>query len=485
MRIYLEAFDELLPSPYSLEDLNNPSDYENLIEYDTDIYSTEVYTELYEFARNIDRHKEKAIQDVKKYIEDPNLNKNKDYLRYDSYWLYVLTLLTNNWRHGTVISQIPRIDLSPTRIESLNWLMNNTIDDEDANKIIFQIGRYITKIEKTGYEAEEIFMVGEPLKIAFATAASICEFRRQALNENDPKLIWLDKSIRKSSRLHKAFFEDFISDFEFSNRKINRTLSTLIYSVLRHLGKGLKEARTSRSHLREETTVNHYIKLSDQQVNKLVDELFERNQFGFVTQLMTDILYGPETNKQVETNRMVALNQEFGDADKINVTAGLLDLLASRRNEVKKYIQSLDIEELQTLQQQALTGILPSKQQYYQCVYSSCKFLDEYGEKPPCESCPASIVNVYALTNLMDNYVYYLESIVNNFDIGTIGEKKRLANQFHIVYQKVDEARKKFGNDIVNDFVEGGKKRLKSLGKIVNTKKLKHYRTIDNAVNSS
>ncbi|EOM12457.1 hypothetical protein UA1_02946, partial [Enterococcus faecalis EnGen0234] len=293
----LESFaTEGLPLPFNVDELNDPRNFKRIKEVATDIYSLEEYHQLYKHTSRTAFHKEKAIQDVIGLLQTWDYIK---YKRYDSCWLYILVQLTNNWRHSTIITQIPRIDLSTTSIESLEWLKENDPSIEDANNIIYQIGRYVTKINKTDVSAEGIFTIGEPLKIAFATAISICEFRRSASLETSSTLIELSGHLVKKYNPHKEFFIDFIAGFKFENRKMNRTLSTLIWSVLRHMGKGLKESQASRSHLQDQTTINHYIKLSDGQVKNLVDELFERNQFGFVTQTLTNILFGPETNKSI------------------------------------------------------------------------------------------------------------------------------------------------------------------------------------------
>src|SRR5699024_12041022 len=113
---------------------------------------------------------------------------------------------------------------------------------------------------------------------------SICEFRRRSTMDSSLTLIDLSGHLVTKYNPHKEFFVDFIDDFKFENRKMNRTLSTLIWSVLRHMGKGVKESQVSRSHLQDQTTITHYIKLSNEQVKNHVDELYERNQFGFVTQ---------------------------------------------------------------------------------------------------------------------------------------------------------------------------------------------------------
>lgn len=463
-----------LPLPFNIEDLNDPRTYNNIKEVDVGMYSLEEYHKLYEYANQVEFHKKKAITDVKKLLSTMDRTK---YKKYDSCWAYILIQLTNNWRHSTIITQVPRIELSNTKVESLDWLMKNDISLEDANSIIFQIGRFVTKINKTGVNAEGIFNIGEPLKIAFATAISICEFRVRAMCEDSLTLIDLASCLVPKLNPHKEFFKEFTVGFKFENRKMNRTLTTLIWSVLRHTGRGLKESQISRSHMQERTTMNHYIKLTEEQIQKLVLELFERNQFGFVTQYLTNILFGEETNKSIETERMVQINKSFGDITKIEATAGVINRLASEREKVKSYLQQFNLQELQNLYYQTLFGGLPERQKYYQCIYTKCKYENEFGEKPPCETCAASIINVYALVNIMDNYIFLMNKIHNEFDVSIVGEKQKLANHFHLMHGVVNQARVKFGREVVDSFVVGGTERIKALGSQLNSKRLKEFKT--------
>lgn len=472
----LETFSiEGLPSPYNIDELCDPKNFKRIKEVATDIYSLEEYHELYNHTNRVSFHKEKAIQDVTNLIQSMDYTK---YKRYDCCWLYILVQLTNNWRHSTILSQIPRIDLSTTSIESLEWLKKNDPSIEDANSIIYQISRYVTKINKTDVSAEGIFTISEPLKIAFATAISICEFCRRATLDSSPTLIDLPGHLVVKYNPHKEFFIDFIDGFKFENRKLNRTLSTLIWSVLRHMGNGLKESQFSRSHLQDQTTITHYIKLSNEQVKNLVDEIFERNQFGFVTQTLTNILFGTETNKHIETERMLEVNKQFGNVFKIEATAGLINRIATERDHVLKYLEEFDLEGLRNLFYQSTTGSLPSKQRYYQCIYADCKYENEYGERPSCDSCAASMINVYALENIMDNYISMLEKILKEFESATPGEKHKLANQFFLLHNTVDQARRKFGREAVDGFVRGGTERIKALGLELSTMNLKKYRTL-------
>lgn len=464
-----------LPLPFNIEDLNDPRTYNNIKEVDVEMYSLEEYHKLYEYANQVEFHKKKAMTDVKKLLSTMDRSK---YKKYDSCWAYILIQLTNNWRHSTIITQIPRIDLSNTKIENLDWLMENDISLEDANTIIFQIGRFVTKINKTGVSAEGIFNISDPLKIAFATAISICELRVRATCEDSLTLIDLASCLVPKLNPHKEFFKEFTVGFKFENRKMNRTLTTLIWSVLRHMGKGLKESQISRSHMQERTTMNHYIKLTEEQIRKLVLELFERNQFGFVTQYLTNILFGEETNKSIETERMIQINKSFGDITKIEATAGVINRLTSEREEVRSYLQQFNLQELQNLYYQAVSGGLPERQKHYQCIYTQCKFENEFGEKPPCETCAASIINVYALVNIMDNYIFLMNKIQKEFDVAIIGEKQKLANHFYLMHGVVDQARIKFGREVVDSFVTGGTKRIKTLGSELNSKRLKEFKTL-------
>lgn len=376
-----------------------------------------------------------------------------------------------------MISQIPRIDLSSTSIESLDWLMDNTPSLEDANNIIYQIGRYVTKISKTEISAEGIFVIGEPLKIAFAIAISICEFRVREFNDNSVTLIDLAGHLVERHNPHKEYFKGLETKFKFENRKMNRTLTTLIWSVLRSEGSGLKEAQISRSHLQDKNTIKYYIKLSDEHVNQLVDQLFERNQFGFVTQSLSNLINGIENNKEVETKKIVLLQEQFGDVFKIEATAGIINRISNEKQEVIKYLKELDLDGLHNIFYSSIIGNLPAYQKNHQCIFSKCKYENDFGEKPSCTTCAASIINIYALREIMDNYLYMMEKIIKEFESSLIGEKQKLANQFFLLNEVVNRARNQFGRETVDGFIEGKTERIKKLGKILSSINVISFRT--------
>lgn len=465
--------EKVSSSNFQLKQINNPHKFSRHTEIDMTRYSYNEYKQIYEYSIDISTHKLKAIEDLESLI------KNEKYNHYDSYWLYILTHLTNNWRHSTIISAIPQIELSETEIINLEWLKHNNLNINDANKIIFQIGRTVKEISKTGAEAE--FNIPEPLKIAFATAACICQLRVNYLpkennlkNSDTGQLLWLNKKyvITPKRTVHKSFFRDFIPLFKFSNRKMNRTLTTLIWSVF----KSLKVSQVSRSHLSEDSTM-HYIKLSDKQLDELVTQIFERNSFGYISQLLTERLFEEDDDKKTQTKKILAIQEKFGDVQKIEVSIGLLNLIAKQNDDVLKFVNGLTQEEINNLISKSMTNTLYTKQRYYQCVFSKCKY-DEYQE---CSNCPYSIINVYALSNLMNLYLEKIQNLITKFDHVSPGEKQKLANHFFLLWKQIQSAKLQFG-DIIYDFVEGGKDRLNTLSKEM--PKTKMYLS-DNFINFS
>src|SRR5699024_6833134 len=102
-----------------------------------------------------------------------------------------------------------------------------------------------------------------------------------------------------------------------------------------------------------------------------------------------------------------------------------------------------------------MTNTLYSKQKYYQCVFSECKFKGQSISLQDCSNCPYSIINVYALSNLMSLYIDSIYQIINKFESAKIGEKQKMANHFYLLWRQIQNAKEKFG-DSVYEFVEGG-----------------------------
>ena len=57
---------------------------------------------------------------------------------YESAWLYMLLHLNNAWRHNDIL-EFPRIDLQKLGITSLDWIEENKLTNELAQRIINQV----------------------------------------------------------------------------------------------------------------------------------------------------------------------------------------------------------------------------------------------------------------------------------------------------------------------------------------------------------
>jgi hypothetical protein len=447
--------------------LNDPSKIAgNVVQQDLSRYSLKEYQHLFDYCIQLEYHKMKAIKDIEGFLC------GERYLKYDSSWLYVMTHLTNNWRHSTIIDNLPRVSLNRTRVTSLSWFEKNDLSIEEANDIIYQIGRYQVQINKN--ESEGLFNVSEPLKISFATAVCICELRNQLSFPDSKGLLWFGPKERfeQGSVPIKDFFKKFNGKFKFSNRKMNRTLSTLIWSIFKNIGVGLDAAKVSRGHYQENTT-KKYIKLTDNELEELINDVFDRGKFGYAYNLLSNIVFGQVSERGIETPRILAIRKRFGEISKLEATAGLMNRIIAEEKDLEAYLSSLTLNQAKEMYYNCLSNTLYSKEKHYQCVFSSCKYPDR-----DCSDCPFSIANVYTLSNLLDDYVFQINYIISNFESAPLGEKKRMANQFFLLYNKVYEAREQFGDETVYSFIEGGKKRLKQLA--LRMPKTKSYITIKN-----
>ncbi|MFH4082034.1 hypothetical protein WAJ09_21920, partial [Acinetobacter baumannii] len=89
------------------------------------------------------------------------------------------------------------------------------------------------------------------------------------------------------------------------------------------------------------------------------EQIFERSSFGYITQLLTNKLFdGLNIEKNVETQKMLELTKKFGDVQKIEVSSGLIDRLATEQWEVIDLINGLKKEEIQHLLSEAMANTL-------------------------------------------------------------------------------------------------------------------------------
>lgn len=465
---FINKFDTVLIEQskkklYKFERIKNPNKY-SINHKDKSIYDYEDYKKLLSFANNLEVHKKKAIEDVKNHItkkigHKKNLNELKVF-HYDSAWLYVLIHLNNAWRHKDIV-RFPKLDLTELSISNINidWLEKNNLDFEDARRIVTQIMRKDLKTTKTN--ATNRFFCSRELTLSLATAAVICEIRRNAVTPNYEYIINFNtKRNELPSRVKKNFFQGFIKKFNFENLKMNRSLLSYMYYLLvekGHSSAALEVAQRLRAHLDFETT-NIYIYIPEHELNNLTHQLFIREHFGYIPDLFADIIFGETVSREKRTSEIVQLKHLFGGTNNIENIAGFLNSILTERKSVAEMIINMGIDEATDYMFKLDAQLLPSKEDNIQCLVS----VDNCIKKDfKCKNCQLSIPNFYALSSLAENMINRIQKLESLDYLEYKAERTKMANLYSIEMDQWKRAISVFGKDVVYQFIEGGRKFLK------------------------
>ncbi|ASI78874.1 helix-turn-helix domain-containing protein [Bacillus cereus group sp. TH208-1LC] len=453
--------------PFDISRIINPYQYE--VEGQTkEVYEYKEYMKIYNYVKEKKyKHKHRAIADAEKIIAGKD---KKEIVHYASSWLYVLTHLGNAWRHGDIMD-MPMVDFESVGIDSLENLKERDLTKEEATTIVNQIKRNDFIVHKTG--ATNRFNCPEDLVIPLATAAIICSIiakKRTNLVISSKYIktriidfgIYDDSSFGKKA--HNAFFKKFeIKGFQFQSRQMNRTVLVLIYMVLVKKGKGsaaLELAQRLRAHEDFETT-NIYLVIPQHELDALSESLFNRKNFGYIPDLMADILLGDTKDREQRTQEILALSTTFGGIHKLEATAGFMNRTLAERQKVADQIFNMGIDEVTDLMFDLQANALTSNEENYQCLVSpNC-------QKPhlgSCKDCPFSIPNFYSISSLVEGFKVSILEFVKDFDPTTFdGEKTRLMNVLYKDLDHLHRAMQKFGEEEVFHFFERGKEEYNEL----------------------
>lgn len=442
---------------YKFSRLKNPHKYITDPK-EKEIYSIDDYIMILDYVGNINLHISKSIEDAKKAI------KGKSYKRYASTWLYVLLHLNNAWRHHDVAT-FPRIDISELNISGLEWFEQNKITFETAEYIVNRIKAKTFIHSKTGKKRN--FICSRELTVPLAHAVIISELIQQSLSPNKEELINYD-SENKTMTLgyHKCFFKELeIKEFRFESLKMNRTLISYMYNVIKKLTNRnpLEITKFIRSHTDEETT-NIYIFVPQEHIDFLTQQLFEIGHFGYAYDLLGQLVLGKAPEDRLErTERMLEVKEVFGDVIKIEQISGYLNALTRDKTKVKEILLSYSPVKLNEINTLVKLGQNIAKEEGYQCVFRECAF-----EEKICSKCPAAITNLYALSQIGVSAKKKVIEFQTKFSQArTEGEKTRLSNLLYADLYQIQLAVKRYGEETVSTFIEGGiqqlRKEVKSL----------------------
>lgn len=387
------------------------------------IYPFSQYLELYDYANNIDYHKQKAIDDVRKNINQKNCT------RYDSMWLFMIVNLNNPWNHEE-ITLLPTIDLTRTKVKNLDWLENNNIDLVDANAIFMQFRLWDSKRLKTGIKQN--FHISSELLIAFATATAICQLRNeQEQIQDNNRLIDFKTAYQKLRHSHKPyteFFKNFNSNFKYENLKLARSIISYKNLILTEFLEPDDESlKHDRGHAEMEST-NIYVHLPKEHFDFLCKQLFSRDFLGNVYYNLSNIFYGHTQDRVEQTERIVALKKRFETILRVEGISNILNELSSEDNMVQEIIYGLDIGNVESLYNKINCNALPAKEKDYQCLnyQKGCLYSSR-----SCSRCPLSIPNYLAIMRIVDNILLTANEINSVFNTDNVQKKIVLSNKLH------------------------------------------------------
>lgn len=391
-----------------------------------DIYSPITFHHLYEYAKAGKTHTPFAIKDR----------------HYVNMWVYNILLLTDFIRGQDLILKTPNIDLKEINIFSLDWFFANELSEYQAQLVINQL--YIHFRHKRTNKTDELltFIVAPDLIFPLATALVISELHRKMEQSNTLLETFIqgsyDDIITYGKIKHKKYFngnENF-TDFHFSSRKMNRSVSTyLFYSITEEDGHdselALHLTQNARSHKSSDTT-SEYIQSTNQDgsINRVSYNLFRRGLFGWLyNYLILFVTQNQKLNNTLEerTQLIEGIREEISpsglenisefvdnhlnlaplDKDSTNMDNYLHTIYEKRRSIISK-LKDYSSEEIQDILKNLALGKMPSKNEHAQClVFPNCK----YPKLSNCYSCEYVIPGNLFLIQLKEEFKRLTDNI--------------------------------------------------------------------------
>lgn len=474
-KLYYGLIQDNIKSSFRIQKIRKTLTSKRSVDQDMDMYDYSTFKEVYSYVNNLS-HREAAINDGLLRIS-PTTSKFCNEYAYS--WLYILLHLSNAWRHRDICN-LRMIDISFLNIKSLKEFRNRNLANDEVDKIVNLLLSKEYTVSKT--KAINNFFISDNIKVAVANAYVICHLINQhcyptldnIINFNNKKNNFLDTH-------NNNFFKGFPKEFKFKNRKMNRTLLTIMYTLLKkekHSGAALKIAQRLRSHKSEEST-NMYIKIPDEDINELSINLFNRGIFGYIPKILSEIVYGSTSDLTKETNNILKIKSVFKDIYNIEATAGFLNSVTKQKESIIELFISRGSEEAFEVLNKLQKNFLPGKDEDFQCIVSEKGCLNTGLD---CKNCVYSVPNFYATANIVSSVTNTLGQFKNdfnntNFEVEKIKQVNLLFMELDILNDAVD----KFGEDVVLGFFEGSKqgyiRLLELLNDIDSEKPIHEYAT--------
>ena len=414
-----------------------------------DIYSVEEYESCFKYCSNLGYHIEKSIEEMK--------TKNK--AKYASTWLYVLIHLNNAWRNGDVCSfkeLVIQDLLDEFEIFEVEWFLDNQLTLSQALLIISRVENRTLVISKT--RAEGYFFCSNDLAIPVATAIILLTIFKKTqntvVNDFSDVLMQFQSKYNHIVPWHlEVFFADIeLDDFIFKSKKMNASIMTYLYSITSDecSNKAIQSAAMLRGHKSLQSTL-HYLKIDQEQINFISHQLFERGEFGYVYDKLTQALYVDNSkilSMEERSKKIADIKRTLANIYEVECVAGFMNLYNNEKAEVDNYIDLLSLEERQELLNKIYISSLPSKEMNIQCLISgNC---NKEGKGIMCHQCAYSIANLYSISKICDAAVKHVSQYHNQ---SLPGEKIKLSVLVNHDLEALSQAIHAYGADLVYSFM--------------------------------
>lgn len=416
------------------------------IKKDTDFYSLEEWSCFVNLAVDIDKHIQKAMNNV----------------TYAKCWLYLLLHLCLAWRKSDILS-IPALDnLLDIEKYDLKWFEENVFDMKDANYIISNTKLAVEQYRTQKTNAYKHFNIPDSFKLPVSIAIIIVEqWRRRMKTES---------LFGKDSFSNTQILTNYLGEpmNKFSSIKANRTLLSLVDNLAEEVkaSEYVKISTYMRSHktnyynMSDTTSIYLQSMYSDTELNEVTIQLYDRGMFGWLYDSLLKAAEDEKVPKEEQTDLIVQMRQGI-PADRLEQLSEMLYQQSITKERVINEIMKLSHDEIKNIIKKLADGNLTSKQDGVLCIReNNCK----YPVRTDCMNCEYSIPTVYTLLSVCTELNNIFQKKIPSCQYDRI----RTMDKMLKLYSVVKEAENTFGEEYVNSYIDS----LELKQNICNTYKL-------------
>lgn len=403
------------------------------IKKDTDFYSLEEWSSFVNLAVDIDKHIQKAMNNV----------------TYAKCWLYLLLHLCLAWRKSDILSMPALDNLLEIEKYDLQWFEENAFKMKDANYVINNTKLAVEQYRTQKTNAYKHFNIPDSFKLPVSIAIIIVEqWRRRMKTES---------LFGKDSFSNTQILTNYLGETmrQFLSIKANRTLLSLVDNLAGETGTANSYVRVStymRSHktnyynMSDTTSVYLHSMYSDTELNEVTIQLYDRGMFGWLYDSLLKAAEDQKVSKEEQTNLIVQMKQGIS-ADRLEQLSEMLYQQSITKERVINEIMKLSHDEIKNIIKKLADGNLTSKQDGVLCIReNNCR----YPVRTDCVNCEYSIPTAYTLLSVCTELNNIFQKKIPSCQYDRI----RTMDKMLKLYSVVKEAENAFGEEYINSYID-------------------------------